>query len=58
MGELLASRRRHRRRHLEIRFDIRARKLYSEFPNWILTHMRDIWILRPSLYTEFRADSI
>ena len=58
MGELLGRRRRRRRRHLEIQVDIQARKLYLEFPNWILTHMRDIRILRPGFYTEFRAGSI
>ena len=60
MGELLGRRRRRRRRrrHLEIQVDIQARKLYLEFPNWILTHMRDIRILIPGFYTEFRAGSI
>ena len=57
MGELLGRRRR-RRRHLEIQVDIQARKLYLEFSNWILTHMRDIRILIPGFYTEFRAGSI
>ena len=56
MGELLGRRR--RRRHLEIQVDIQARKLYLEFSNWILTHMRDIRILIPGFYTEFRAGSI
>ena len=60
MGELLGRRRRRRRRrrHLEIQVDIQARKLYLKFSNWILTHMRDIRILRPGFYTEFRAGSI
>ena len=30
--------------HLELQVDIQARELYLEFSNWILTHMRDIWI--------------
>ena len=50
--------RRSRRRHLEVQFDIQARKLYLEFSNWISTHMRDIWTLKPGFYTEFRAGSI
>ncbi len=60
MGELPARcrRRRRRRRHLEIQVDIQARKLYLEFSNWILTHMRAFGILRPGFYTEFRAGSI
>ena len=58
MGELLARRRRRRRRrHLEIQVDILARELYLEFPNWNLTHMRDIRTLIPGFYTEFRAGS-
>ena len=32
---------------LELQVDIQARELHLEFSNWILTHMRDIWILRP-----------
>ena len=28
---------------------------FSEFSNWILTHMGDVWALRPGFYTEFRA---
>ena len=55
MGELSArSRRRRRRRrsHLEIQVDILAGELYLEFSNWFLTHMRDIWTLRPGFYIE------
>ena len=62
MGELLARRRRRRRRrrwrHLEIEIDIQAKKLVLEFSNWILTHVRDIRILRLGFHTEFRAGSI
>ena len=63
MGELLGRRRRRRRRrcrrrHLEIQVDIQARKLFLEFPNWILTHVGDIRIWIPGFYTEFRAGSI
>ena len=59
MGELLARRRRRRRRrHLEIQVDIQAKKLYLEFPNWILTHMRALVILIPGFYTETRAGLI
>ena len=43
---------------LEIQVDIRAGKLYLEFSNWILTHMRAFGILRPGFYTEFQAGSI
>ena len=43
---------------LELQVDIQARELFWEFSNWILTHMRDIWILRPGFYTEIRAGSI
>ena len=50
--------RRRRRRHLEVQIDILAGELYLEFSNWSLTHMRDIRILRPGFYTEFRAESI
>ena len=31
---------------------------YLEFSNWISTHMKDIWTLRPGFYTEFQAGSI
>ena len=41
-----------------IQVDIQARKLFGEFSNWILTHMRDIWILKPGFDTAFRAESI
>ena len=61
MGELSTRRGcccRLRRRHLEFPPDVLARELYLEFPNWNLTHMRDIWTLRPGFYTEFRAGSI
>ena len=60
LEKLSARRRRHRRRrrHLEIQVDVQARKLYLEFPNWILIHMRDIRISRPGFYTESRAGSI
>ena len=51
-------RRRRRRRHLEVEVDILAGKLYLEFSNWILTHMRDMWTLTPGFDTEFRAQSI
>ena len=43
---------------LELQVDSQARELYLEFSNWILTHMRDIWILRLGFCTEFRATSI
>ena len=33
-------------------------KLYLEFSNWILTHMRTLGMLIPGLYTEFRAGLI
>ena len=42
----------------EVQVDILAGKLYLEFSNWILTHMRDIWTLRPGFCTEFRAESL
>ena len=59
MGKLSARRRRRRRRrHLEIQIDIQARKLFLEFPNWILTHMRALGILILGFYTEFRAGLI
>ena len=58
LGELLGRRRRRRRRHLEAQVDMQARKLSREFSNWNLTHMRDIWTLRPEFYTEFRAGLI
>ena len=54
LGELLGR----RRRHLEVQVDILARELYLEFSNWILTHMRDIRILIPRFFAEFRAESI
>ena len=54
LGEFLGRRRR-RRRHLEVQVDIQARKLYLEFSNWNLTHMRALGISRPGFYTEFRA---
>ena len=57
LGELL-ERRRRRRRHLEAQVDILAGKLYLEFSNWILTHMRDIGSLIPGFYTEIRAGLI
>ena len=44
MGELLARCRRRRRCHLQIQVDIAARKLFLEFWNWILTHIRDVRI--------------
>ena len=47
-----------RPRHLEVQVDILAGKLYLEFSNWILTHMRDIGSLIPGFYTEFQAGSI
>ena len=55
MGKLSARRRRRRRRrrHLEIQVDIQARKLFLEFSNWILTHMRDVRILRLGFYIKF-----
>ena len=46
LGEFLGRRRR-RRRHLEAQVDILAGKLYLEFSNWILTHMRALRILIP-----------
>ena len=55
MGELSARR---RRRHMEIQIDILAGELYLKFANWNLTHMKDIWTLRPGFYTEFGAGSI
>ena len=55
IGELLANR---RWRHLEIQVDVLAGALYLEFSNWNLTHMGDIKILIPGLYTEIRAGSI
>ena len=58
LGEFLGRRHRRRRRHLEVQVDIQAGKLYLEFSNWISTHIRDIRILRPVIYTEFRAGSI
>ena len=56
LGELLG-RSRHRR-HLEVQVDILAGELYLEFSNPILIHTRDIGILTPEFYTEFRAGSI
>ena len=58
MGELLGRRRRRRRRHLEIQVDIQARKLYLEFSNWNLTHIRALGTLGPGLYRGLRANSI
>ena len=55
MGESSARRCRRRRRHLKIQVDIQARKLFLEFSNWMLTHMKDIRILIPGFYTAFRA---
>ena len=52
-----SSARRRRWRHLEIQVDIQAREIFLEFSIWILTHVRDIRILRPGFYTEFRAGS-
>ena len=37
--------------YTSIQVDILARELYLEFSNWILTHMRDIWTLRPGFYS-------
>ena len=58
MGELSARRRGRYHRHHKIQIYIQARKLIGEFSNWTLLHMRDIRILIPGFYTEFRADSI
>ena len=41
-----------------IQVDIQSKKLFLEFLNWTLTHVKDIWISRPGFYTEFRAESM
>ena len=38
-----------------LQVDIQARELHLEFSNWISTHMRDIWTVKPGFYTEFQA---
>ena len=57
LGEFLGRRRRCRR-HLTVQVDSQARKLFLEFSNWILTHMRALGILIPGFYTEIWTGSI
>ena len=40
---------------VEIQVDIQARKLFLEFSDWTLTHMRALIVLRPGFWTEIRA---
>ena len=42
----------------KVLYKTRLGKLYLEFSNWILTRFGHVRILRPGLYTEFRAGSI
>ena len=45
-------------KNLETQVEILTGELDLEFFNWSLTHMRDIWTLRPGLHSELPAESI